>query len=61
MMNEKIKHLIMQRANAGQIKQVALEIGMRTLRMDGMYRVLQGKTTVDECLRVAQEEEVIEA
>ena len=60
LLNEKIKTLIMQQANAGRIKQQAVEQGMRTLRQDGMLRALAGKTTVDEVLRVAQEEEVID-
>lgn len=59
-LNEKIKGLIMQRAPASHIKQVALDVGMKTLRLDGMNRAYEGKTTVDEVLRVAQEEDVVD-
>ncbi len=60
LLSEKIKSLVMQRADAGQIKQAALSVGMRTLRMDGWVRAINGKTTVDEVLRVTQEEEIID-
>jgi general secretion pathway protein E len=49
-----VKDQIMDRANASAIKANAIERKMRTLRMDGIQRVLQGETTVDEILRVTQ-------
>ena len=36
------------------IKSDAIKRGMRTLRMDGARKVLSGKTTPEEVLRVTQ-------
>lgn len=55
--NEKIKSLIMERAPANVIRAAAIETGMIPLRQDGWRKVLAGITTVDEVLRVTQEEE----
>lgn len=52
MVNEDIKKLTMERASSGKIKEAAIENGMRTLRQDGISKVLQGLTTVEEVLRV---------
>ncbi|MBL7995247.1 type II secretion system ATPase GspE [bacterium] len=52
MVNEDIKKLTMERASSGKIKDAAIENGMRTLRQDGIAKVLQGLTTVEEVLRV---------
>jgi type II secretion system protein E len=60
MLTDKIKNLIMQRAPANLIRQAAMTAGMRPLRQDGWEKVLNGITTVDEVLRVTQEEEFAE-
>jgi type II secretory ATPase GspE/PulE/Tfp pilus assembly ATPase PilB-like protein len=45
----------MSRAGASTIKKSALERGtMKTLRMDGIGKVLRGRTTIDEVLRITQ-------
>jgi general secretion pathway protein E len=50
-----LKDQIMDRAGASTIKKTALERGiMKTLRMDGISKVLEGRTTIDEVLRVTQ-------
>jgi len=49
-----IQDFIYQRKSAGQIKRLALDSGLQTLRMDGARKVLQGSTTVAEILRVTQ-------
>jgi type II secretory ATPase GspE/PulE/Tfp pilus assembly ATPase PilB-like protein len=51
---DKVQDLIYKRESAGRIKKYALEVGMKTLRMDGARKVLQGITTVAEVLRVSQ-------
>jgi type II secretory ATPase GspE/PulE/Tfp pilus assembly ATPase PilB-like protein len=51
---DKIQDLIYKRESAGRIKKFALETGMKTLRMDGARKVLDGITTVAEVLRVTQ-------
>jgi len=54
LVNEGIQDLIYRKKTAGTIKKVALEAGMKTLRMDGARKVLAGITTVSEVLRVTQ-------
>jgi len=47
-----IKELILKRASATEIKKIALDEGMQTLRMSGLKRVASGITSFDEVLRV---------
>jgi len=54
MINDPIQELIYKRESAGKIKRLALDSGMKTLRMDGARKVLKGLTTVAEVLRVTQ-------
>jgi type IV pilus assembly protein PilB len=51
-MSEEIERLTVEHASAAAIGRVAIEQGMRTLREDGMLKVLQGVTSIDEILRV---------
>lgn len=53
---DKVRHLVMERKDAGTIKRAALADGMRTLRVDGGDKILQGVTSVEEVLRVTQAE-----
>jgi general secretion pathway protein E len=53
--DEVVKDQIMDRSGASTIKKTALERGiMKTLRMDGISKVLHGRTTVEEVLRITQ-------
>jgi len=56
LINEDIHELILQRVSANQIKRKALELGMHTLRMDGWEKVKKGTTTIDEVIRVTEED-----
>ncbi|MBI2431515.1 MAG: Flp pilus assembly complex ATPase component TadA [Candidatus Hydrogenedentes bacterium] len=56
-----IKYLTVQRATALDIKQKALDQGMRTLRNSGWRRVCAGETTLEEVLRVTADVESIAA
>lgn len=51
---EKISQLIISRAVASDIQKQAMEDGMLTMKQDGYVKVLEGVTTLDEVLRVAQ-------
>jgi type II secretory ATPase GspE/PulE/Tfp pilus assembly ATPase PilB-like protein len=53
--SEGIESLVIQRSSASIIKQKSIAEGMRTLRDDGWDKVMQGVTTVDEVLRVSEE------
>lgn len=59
LIDDTIRPLIVQRAPSNVIKQQALQNGMRTLRDDGWAKVLQGITTVEEVLRVSEEDEAL--
>jgi general secretion pathway protein E len=48
--------IIVQRADAGTIRSLAIQQGMRLLRDDGWDKVRHGITTVAEVLRVTREE-----
>mgnify|MGYP001574772678 CR=1 FL=1 len=52
---EKIARLVTERASGADIEKVAREEGMITMKQDGYLKVLDGSTTVEEVLRVAQE------
>ena len=51
---EKIGRLILERAAATEIEKQAVDEGMVTLKQDGYLKVLEGLTTIEEILRVAQ-------
>jgi len=56
---EPLKKLIMQKRDGGELKQCAIAQGMESLRQDGWRRVGQGKTTIEEVVRVTQTDEVM--
>ncbi|MEW5909049.1 MAG: ATPase, T2SS/T4P/T4SS family, partial [Thermodesulfobacteriota bacterium] len=49
-----LSNLILRTWDSNQIKAQALESGMVTLRQDGIRKVLNGITTVEEILRITQ-------
>lgn len=56
-----IAHLIMQRADTMQLRKQAVADGMTLLVQDGIRKIKQGLTTIDEVLSVATiEQEVVE-
>ena len=55
---EEIRKLVLDRASAGKIRKVATAQGMDSLRGDGWRLVREGRTTVEEVLRVTKEEAV---
>ena len=55
--DDPVRNHIMQRANANMIRTSAVQRGMRTLLQHGARRVLEGRTTAEEVLRVTQESE----
>ncbi len=58
---DNIRKLVMERADAGTIKRVAQGNGMRTLRDDGALKVMKGQTSIEEVLRVTQEDTLLES
>ena len=51
-MSDRIRSLILQRCSTAEIRQCAIEEGMKTMPDDGLRKVLDGITTIEECLRV---------
>jgi type IV pilus assembly protein PilB len=52
-MSEEIEELTIQRAAANDLRRVAMAQGMRDLRFDGLMKVAEGQTSIQEVLRVA--------
>ena len=59
LITEPLRRLIMQKRDGGELKQCAIAEGMETLRQDGWRRVAQGRTTIEEVVRVTQTDEVM--
>ena len=57
-LNDDIRDMVLGHKTANQIKQKAIQNGMRTLRQDGWEKVKRGLTTPSEVIRVTQEETV---
>jgi type IV pilus assembly protein PilB len=53
--SDELKNMVTGRMSSAQIKKKAVEIGMRVLFDDGIEKVKQGITTVEELLRVTEE------
>ena len=51
LVNDNLRDLITARAPTMVLKQKAIELGMRTLRDDGLRAIFDGATTVDEVLK----------
>lgn len=56
LIDDEIRNLTLGHVDSGQIKKSAVEHGMTTLRQDGADKVLKGQTSVDEVMRVTDEE-----
>ena len=51
---DEIKMMVDERRSASDIRKKALEQGLRTLRQDGLEKVLRGVTSLEEVLRVTE-------
>ncbi len=56
--SHEVRQLVMNRADANEIKRVATAQGMISLRRFGAQRVLDGVTSIEEVLRVTQGEDI---
>ncbi len=54
-MGDEIRSLIQRRANASEIRELAVRFGMIPLIQDGVQQVVAGRTTFEEVSRVASE------
>ena len=55
-MNEEMRSLVVTHAMTDEIRKRAIAGGMRTLREGGLQRVKEGRTTIEEVLRVTSSE-----
>ena len=55
-LSESVRRLIIKRASAAIIKNQAMSEGMKTLRMVGVEKALEGITTLEEIWRVTSED-----
>ena len=56
MIDDEIRSLILRNADAGELRQTARKLGMKTIMEDGAEKVRKGVTTLSEVFRVTQEE-----
>lgn len=54
-LTDRISKLVLEHASSGAIEEVATEEGMITMMQDGYMKILEGITTLEEVLRVAQD------
>jgi general secretion pathway protein E len=55
LVTDEIRKMIIQKADANEIRALARQEGMRILLEDGIQKVIAGRTTLGEVLRVTQE------
>lgn len=54
--DQELCSMIIRRCHSGEIKEYAISRGMKTLRDDGLARAAAGITTIEEVLRVTQDD-----
>ncbi len=54
-MDDAIRRLVLQKAEAGEIQRVAAAAGMRTMYEDGIRKAMAGITSIEEILRVTRD------
>ena len=52
---DKVAKLVLEHPDSGSIEKEAIAEGMITMKQDGYLKVLQGVTTIEEVIRVAQD------
>ncbi|MCB9557514.1 MAG: type II secretion system ATPase GspE [Deltaproteobacteria bacterium] len=55
-MSDEVRALVLKHTDTTTIKRLAVEQGMRTLRADGVQKIVSGMTTIEEVMRVTQED-----
>lgn len=60
LIDDDIRNLTLSQVDSTKIKRKAIERGMTTLRSDGAEKVLHGLTSVDEVMRVTEEESIVD-
>ena len=55
-MSEELRSMALKQASTSELRRLAVKLGMKSLREDGWRKVVSGLTTVDEVLRLTQED-----
>ena len=55
-MNEELRDMTLQHVSTSELRRLAVKLGMKSLREDGWQKVTKGMTTIDEILRLTQED-----
>ncbi len=56
-MTEEIRAMALKQASTSEIRRLAIQLGMKSLREDGWRKVAAGSTTVEEVIRLTQEDQ----
>ena len=56
---DEVRDLATQNASSWELKKVAVRNGMGTLRDDGWRKVIAGKTSMDEVLRITKGDQIV--
>ncbi|MGE5154136.1 MAG: GspE/PulE family protein, partial [Bdellovibrio bacteriovorus] len=56
LMTDPIRKLVLGHATATEIQRVAMQEGMATMYENGLRKALDGRTTIEEVLRVAEDD-----
>jgi general secretion pathway protein E/type IV pilus assembly protein PilB len=54
---EEIRQLVMERSSTGRMRRLAVQQGLESLRADGWRLVGEGRTTIEEVVRVTKDEQ----
>jgi len=54
--DDKLRDMIQRRASLSEIKAHATDLGMENLRYDALMKCVQGVSTLEEALRVTEED-----
>ncbi|MDE0014231.1 MAG: GspE/PulE family protein [Candidatus Poribacteria bacterium] len=57
LMTEELRAMALKQASTSEIRRLAIQLGMKSLREDGWRKVAAGLTTVEEVIRLTQEDE----
>ncbi|MFP4062272.1 MAG: GspE/PulE family protein [Halochromatium sp.] len=55
LMSDRIRQAVLSHATAGEIHRLAVEEGMTTMYRDGLRKAVDGRTTIEEVIRVAED------
>lgn len=58
---DEVRDLATQNASSWELKKIAVRNGMKTLRDDGWRKVIAGKTSLDEVLRITKGDQIVPA